>query len=138
MSKFTFCLLSVLVAACSAFAPNSPLNVATRQATSASSPFALNAVEDYDSETYWEDEYPPSKVLGPIMSQMPSGMLGALSIMFFSMLVLSISGSAALQQEPGAFENGSWVKWYYVLGSFGGPLAWGTHVAAWIQRKNGM
>mmetsp|Transcript_3992 Transcript_3992/g.9625 ORF Transcript_3992/g.9625 Transcript_3992/m.9625 type:complete len:139 (+) Transcript_3992:663-1079(+) len=138
MSKFTFCLLSVLVAACSAFAPNSPLNTATRQATATSSPFALNAVEDYDSETYWEDEYPPSKVLGPIMSKMPSGMLGALSIMFLSMLVLSISGSAALQQEPGAFENGSWVKWYYVLGSFGGPLAWGTHVAAWIQRKNGM
>jgi len=103
-----------------------------------SSPFALNAVEDYDSETYWEGEYPPSKVLGPIMSKMPSGMLGALSVMFATMLVLSISGSAALQQEPGAFENGSWVKWYYVLGSFGGPLAWGTHVAAWIQRKNGM
>jgi len=136
MSKFTFCLLSVLVAACSAFTTTSPL--ATRQQSLTASPFALNAVEDYDSETYWEDEYPPSKVLGPIMSKMPSGMLGALSLVFLSALVVSISGSAALQQEPGAFENGSWVKWYYVLGSFGGPLAWGTHVAAWIQRKNGM
>ena len=142
MSKFSFVILSIVVAACSAFAPIATVNsVVTREqtfATTTSSPFALNAVEDYDSETYWEGEYPPSKVLGPIMSKMPSGMLGALSLVFLGALVASISGSAALQTEPGAFENGSWVKWYYVLGSFGGPLAWGTHVAAWIQRKNGM
>jgi hypothetical protein len=143
MSKFSFVILSIVVAACSAFAPIASVNsVVTREQTFAttSTPFftALNAVEDYDSETYWEGEYPPSKVLGPIMSKMPSGMLGALSLVFLGALVASISGSAALQTEPGAFENGSWVKWYYVLGSFGGPLAWGTHVAAWIQRKNGM
>jgi len=141
MSRFSFVLLSVLVAACSAFAPSSHLSTVTREQTSfsTSDPFQLNAVEDYpDSETYWEDEYPPSKVLGPIMSKMPSGLLGALSIVFLAMLGASISGSAALQQEPGAMSNGSWVKWYYILGSFGGPLAWGTHVAAWIQRKNGM
>jgi hypothetical protein len=140
MSKFSFVILSLVVAACSAFAPIATVNSVTREQTFAttSSPFALNAVEDYDSETYWEGEYPPSKVLGPIMSKMPSGMLGALSLVFAGALVVSISGSAALQTEPGAFENGSWVKWYYVLGSFGGPLAWGTHVAAWIQRKNGM
>mmetsp|Transcript_7353 Transcript_7353/g.17948 ORF Transcript_7353/g.17948 Transcript_7353/m.17948 type:complete len:141 (-) Transcript_7353:1297-1719(-) len=140
MSKLSFVLLSVVVAACSAFAPSSHLSTASQQQQqqTVSSPFALNAVEDYDSETYWEDEYPPSKVLGPIMSKMPSGMLGALSIVFLAMLGASISGSAALQQEPGAMANGSWVRWYYVLGSFGGPLAWGTHVAAWIQRKNGM
>lgn len=139
--SFSFVLLSVLVAACSAFAPSSPMTTAAiREKTSSitSDPFALHAVEDYDSETYWEGEYPPSKVLGPIMSKMPSGMLGALSIVFLTALVASIGGSAALQQEPGAFENGSWVKWYYVLGSFGGPLAWGTHVASWIQRKNGL
>ena len=141
MSKFSFVILSIVVAACSAFAPIATVNSATREQTFATTtPFftALNAVEDYDSETYWEGEYPPSKVLGPIMSKMPSGMLGALSLVFLGALVASISGSAALQTEPGAFENGSWVKWYYVLGSFGGPLAWGTHVAAWIQRKNGM
>jgi len=138
MSKFSFVLLSILVAACSAFAPSSSLASVTKEQTFTSSPFALNAVEDYDSETYWEDEYPPSKVLGPIMSKMPSGMLGALSLVFLASLVVSISGSAALQQEPGAMNTGSWVKWYYILGSFGGPLAWGTHVAAWIQRKNGM
>ena len=142
MSKFSFVILSIVVAACSAFAPIATVNSVTREQTFATTttPFftALNAVEDYDSETYWEGEYPPSKVLGPIMSKMPSGMLGALSLVFLGALVASISGSAALQTEPGAFENGSWVKWYYVLGSFGGPLALGTHVAAWIQRKNGM
>lgn len=145
MSKFSFLLLAVAIAACQAFAPTSPLaSVMTTLETNTFTPApvptltALQAVEDYDSETYWEGEYPPSKVLGPIMSKMPSGMLGALSLMFATSLVLSIAGSAALQQQPGAFENGSWVKWYYVLGSFGGPLAWGTHVAAWIQRKNGM
>jgi hypothetical protein len=144
MSKFSFVILSLVVAACSAFAPIATVTreqtfATTTSSSSFTSPsFALNAVEDYDSETYWEGEYPPSKVLGPIMSKMPSGMLGALSLMFAGMLVVSISGSAALQTEPGAFENGSWVKWYYVLGSFGGPLAWGTHVASWIQRKNGM
>ena len=141
MSRFSFVLLSFLVAACSAFAPSANLASVAKEQQSfgSSSPFALHAVEDYpESETYWEDEYPPSKVLGPIMSKMPSGLLGALSLVFLASLVVSVSGSAALQQEPGAFENGSWVKWYYVLGSFGGPLAWGTHVAAWIQRKNGM
>ena len=138
MSRFSFVLLSVLVAACSAFAPTPMASLSQQQTLSSASNFALNAVEDYDSETYWEDEYPPSKVLGPIMSKMPSGMLGALSLVFLTSLVVSISGSAALQQEPGAMQDGSWVKWYYVLGSFGGPLAWGTHVAAWIQRKNGM
>merc|ERR1719273_476704 len=87
----------------------------------------------------WEgEEYPPSKVLGPIMSKMPSGLLGLISIFFAAACAYSIGQSAALQQEPGAIASGSWVKWYYVLGSFGGPLAWGTHVASWIQRKNGM
>jgi len=155
MSKFSFLILAVLVATCSAFAPiasqltNNVVAVDSTQEKTASfsptDPFALNGArmdykeEEYpDSDYFWEGEYPPSKVLGPIMSKMPSGMLGALSIMFLGALVVSISGSAALQTEPGAFENGSWVKWYYVLGSFGGPLAWGTHVAAWIQRKNGM
>jgi hypothetical protein len=88
--------------------------------------------------TYWEGEYPPSVVLGPIMSKMPSGMLGLLSLVFLSTCAYSIFQSQLLVQEPGALENGAWVKWYYVLGSFGGPLAWGTHVASWIQRKNGM
>lgn len=91
-----------------------------------------------DDSMYWEAEYPPSKVLGPIMSKMPSGTLGMLSLVFLTICVMSCVDSAALQREAGAIESGEWVKWYNVLGGFGGPLAWGTHVAAWIQRKNGM
>ena len=133
MSKLSFVVLSLIVAACSAFSPLAQVRtVATPMATT--SPFVLNMAED----TYWEAEYPPSKVLGPIMSKMPSGMLGMLSLVFLGLCAYSCGQSFVLQQEPGAIASGSWVKWYYVLGSFGGPLAWGTHVAAWIQRKNGM
>jgi hypothetical protein len=134
MAKLSFVVLSLIVAACSAFVPvsqvrSTPVAFAPKEAT-----FALNMAED----TYWEGEYPPSKVLGPLMSKMPSGMLGILSLVFLGACVSSCSGSFVGMQEPGAMESGSWVKWYFVLGSFGGPLAWGTHVAAWIQRKNGM
>jgi hypothetical protein len=72
------------------------------------------------------------------MSKMSSGLLGVLSLAFLGMCGYSLFQSSILQQEPGAMADGSWVKWYYILGSFGGPLAWGTHVASWIQRKNGM
>ena len=134
MAKLSFVILSLIVAACSAFTTPashalSPVSFAKTEDT-----FALNMAED----TYWEDEYPPSKVLGPLMSKMPSGMLGMVSLVFLGVTISSCMGSFELMQEPGAMENGSWVKWYYVLGSAMGPLAWGTHVAAWIQRKNGM
>ena len=135
MAKLSFVVLSLVVAAVSAFVPSS--NVARTPvafAPTKEASFALNMAEDM----YWEDEYPPSKVLGPLMSKMPSGMLGMISLVFLSVCVYSCGQSFALQQEPGTLASGSWVKWYYVLGSFGGPLAWGTHVAAWIQRKNGM
>ena len=135
MAKLSFVVCSLIVAACSAFAP---IAVQTRSATAFASknqaPLVLNMAED----TYWEGEYPPSKVLGPIMSKMPSGMLGVLSLVFLGVCASSCYQSGLLQQEPGAVATGAWVKWYYVVGGFGGPLAWGTHVAAWIQRKNGM
>ena len=132
MAKLSFVILSLAVAACSAFVqPTSPMRTPLKVAEQ--SPLVLNA-----EDTFWEGEYPPSKVLGPLMSKMPSGMLGMLSIMFLSICVYSCGQSFVLQQEPGALASGSWVKWYYILGGFGGPLAWGTHVAAWIQRKNGM
>ena len=135
MAKLSFVVLSLIVAACSAFVPvnqvrTSPIVFSPKTEAT----FALNMAED----TYWEDEYPPSKVLGPLMSKMPSGLLGMVSLVFLVTCVVSCHESFVLQQEPGALASGSWVKWYYVLGSFGGPLAWGTHVAAWIQRKNGM
>ena len=141
MSKLSFVVLSMMVAAISAFAPVSqvrsstinPIGFAPKDFQEQPS-VSLNMAED----TYWEDEYPPSKVLGPLMSKMPSGLLGMVSLVFLVTCVYSCTQSFVLQQEPGALASGSWVKWYYVLGSFGGPLAWGTHVAAWIQRKNGM
>ena len=140
MAKISFVVLSLIIAACSAFAPSSQVRSAASspiafvpKTTAETSSMALNA-----EDTYWEAEYPPSKVLGPLMSKMPSGMLGMVSLVFLGVCAYSCGQSFALQQEPGALASGSWVKWYYVLGSFGGPLAWGTHVAAWIQRKNGM
>ena len=86
----------------------------------------------------WEGEYPPSKVLGPIMSKMPSSTLAIVSMLSLGVCAYTCVQSGILLREPGAVEDGSWVKWYYIVGGFGGPLAWGTHVASWIQRKNGM
>lgn len=134
MSKLSMLLIALLVAATHAFAPISqvrpqPAFVAAKE----SNTFALNM-----ADSYWEGEYPPSSVLGPIMSKMPSGALGMISLVFLAACATSLAGSAELVREPGAFESGAWVKWYYVAGSFCGPLSWGTHVACWIQRKNGM
>jgi hypothetical protein len=123
-----------VVAAAQAFVPASHVRTPAAFVAKESSAFALNMAEDM----YWEGEYPPSKVLGPIMSKMPSGLLGILSLVFLSACAFSIFQTQILVQAPGAVESGDWVKWYYVAGSFGGPLAWGTHVACWIQRKNGM
>ena len=133
MAKLSFVVLSMVVAACAAF--TTPVAQTTRSAMPTKEAwFALNMAED----TYWEGEYPPSKVLGPLMSKMPSGMLGVISLVLLGITITSCASSGTLMQEPGAMANGSWVKPEYVLGSFMGPLAWGTHVAAWIQRKNGM
>ncbi|GMI16635.1 hypothetical protein TrLO_g6284 [Triparma laevis f. longispina] len=114
----------------------SPLSTFTPPATP--SPLILKMSETEFDDMTWEGEYPPSKVLGPIMSKMPSGLLGLLSALSLGLCVYSCAQSGVLQQEPGAMSSGSWVKWYYVLGGFGGPMAWGMHVASWIQRKNGM
>ena len=135
MAKLSFLILSVVLAVTTAFAPVAQVSTPTRAAFAPKyDSVALNMAEDM----YWEGEYPPSKVLGPIMSKMPSGLLGMLSIVFLSACAYSCYETSLLQSEPGAFENGSWVKWYYILGGLGGPAAWGTHVACWIQRKNGM
>jgi hypothetical protein len=136
MSKLSFVILAVFVTMTSAFMPATKLSYKTTAAfvPTVESSVALKMAEDM----YWEGEYPPSKVLGPIMSKMPSGVLGLLSLVFLTTCAVSCYETSLLQQEPGAVASGSWVKWYYVLGSFGGPLAWGTHVACWIQRKNGM
>mmetsp|Transcript_2319 Transcript_2319/g.1439 ORF Transcript_2319/g.1439 Transcript_2319/m.1439 type:complete len:137 (+) Transcript_2319:94-504(+) len=136
MAKLSILILAAIIAFSSAFAPNPTRSVTSPMVTSTQSlpKTTLAMAEDMT----WEGEYPPSKVLGPIMSKMPSGLLGLISLACLGACAFSIAQSQVLIQEPGALENGSWVKWYYVLGSFGGPLAWGTHVASWIQRKNGM
>mmetsp|Transcript_21570 Transcript_21570/g.30211 ORF Transcript_21570/g.30211 Transcript_21570/m.30211 type:complete len:143 (+) Transcript_21570:179-607(+) len=142
MTKISVVILAAIIGFASAFAPVSTVQTRSpavaftvkQEATFPSASTSLAMAEDMT----WEGEYPPSKVLGPIMSKMPSGLLGLISILFAGACAYSIAQSAVLQQEAGALQDGSWVKWYYVLGSFGGPLAWGTHVASWIQRKNGM
>ena len=138
-NKLTSLILLIALATASAFVPM--MAPSTKSAAFTASPSfaqqtsALSMAEDMT----WEgEEYPPSKVLGPIMSKMSSGQLGLISILFASACAYSIFQSSILEQEPGALASGSWVKWYYIAGSFGGPFAWGTHVASWIQRKNGM
>lgn len=133
MTKLSFFVVALIVAAAQAFAPASQVRTPAAFVTK-ESVFALNMAED----TTWEGEYPPSKVLGPIMSKMPSGLLGVASLVLLGTCAYTCAQSGILQQEPGAVATGSWVKWYYVVGGFAGPLAWGTHVAAWIQRKNGL
>lgn len=130
MSKLSLIILALYLAAVSAFAPMAP--------TRASFNKAVVPLQMESEDMYWEGEYPPSKVLGPIMSKMPSATLGMLSLVFLAACVYSVGATEVLVRQPGAVESGAWVKWYYVLGSFGGPFAWGTHVACWIQRKNGM
>jgi hypothetical protein len=133
MAKLSFLIIAVIFAAAQAFAPASvrtPVAFAAKE----TSVVSLNMAEDMS----WTGEYPPSQVRGPVMSKMPSGLLGVASIVSLSVCAYSCAQSGVLQHEEGALSTGSWVKWYYSVCGFGGPLAWGTHVAAWIQRKNGM
>jgi hypothetical protein len=122
MSKLSFVIVALVLAMAQAFVPASQVRTPAAFVAKESSAFALNMAED----TYWEGEYPPSKVLGPLMSKMPSGVLGVLSLVFLTACATSCYQSSLLQQEPNAIADGSWVKWYYVLAGFGGPLAWGV------------
>ena len=140
MAKFTLLLIAAVVAVSSAFVPAAQTATRVNQVSFApkieerTTSSSLVMAEDMT----WEGEYPPSKVLGPIMSKMPSGVLALISMFSLGVCIYSCVQSGLLLREPGAIENGSWVKWYYIVEGFGGPLAWGTHVASWIQRKNGM
>jgi hypothetical protein len=134
MSKLSFLIVALVLAVSQAFVAPAARFASPSTAFVTKESTALSMAED----TYWEGEYPPSKVLGPIMSKMPSSILGLVSLVFLTTCAYSCVQSGVLQQEPGAIASGAWVKWYYVLGSAMGPLAWGTHVACWIQRKNGM
>lgn len=131
MSKLSFLIVALYLAAVQAFVPASQVRPQPAFVAKEST-FAVNM-----ADTYWEGEYPPSSVLGPVMSKMPSGALGMISLVFLTACAYSCAQSGVLQQEAGAVASGAWVKWYYVLGGMCGPLSWGTHVACWIQRKNG-
>eukprot|EP00978_Attheya_sp_CCMP212_P037027 scaffold171944_cov39-Attheya_sp.AAC.2 len=140
MAKLSLLLLAVLVAAASAFAPASSSVTKVSAAPVAFVPMQLEmpVTQLSMAQASWEGEYPPSTVLGPILSKMPSGLLGILSIIALASCGYSVHESNVLQQVPGALNDGSWVKWYFVAMGFGGPISWGLHVASWIQRKNGM
>lgn len=138
MAKLSLIILAAIVAISTAFAPAAQKTTLTQRTfapkVEVPHPTTLFMAEDMT----WEGEYPPSKVLGPIMSKMPSGLLAIISMASLGVCIYSCVQTGVLLREPGAIENGSWVKWYYVVEGLGGPLAWGTHVASWIQRKNGM
>mmetsp|Transcript_9087 Transcript_9087/g.20540 ORF Transcript_9087/g.20540 Transcript_9087/m.20540 type:complete len:140 (+) Transcript_9087:394-813(+) len=139
MAKFTLFLLAAIVAISTAFAPAAQTVTRVNKVA-----FAPKIAEQssttalFAEDMTWEGEYPPSKVLGPIMSKAPSGVLAVVSMVSLGVCVYSCVQSGLLIREPGATDNGSWVRWYYIVMGMGGPLAWGTHVASWIQRKNGM
>lgn len=140
MAKFTLVLLAAIVTISSAFVPTGHTATIQRTAStpSLSNKFTTSTPLFMAEDMTWEGEYPPSKVLGPIMSKMPSGVLAIISMASLGICIYSCVQSGVLLREPGAVESGQWVKWYYIVEGFGGPLAWGTHVASWIQRKNGM
>ena len=79
MAKFTLILLAAIVAISSAFAPVAQqarinqVSVAPKMEESSTSLFMAE-------DMTWEGEYPPSKVLGPIMSKMGSGTLAIVSM----------------------------------------------------------
>jgi hypothetical protein len=134
MSKLTFLLVALMVAVSQAFVPVAQVRSAPAFVGKDSTFSTALSAED----TYWEAEYPPSKVLGPIMSKMPSSVLGVLSLALLSLCAVSLFSSAELAKGPDAVATGTWVHWDLVLSGLAGPLSWGTHVACWIQRKNGM
>ena len=79
-------------------------------------------------DTYWESKAPPSSVLGPFLSKQSSGSLAAMSLMFLGIGCYSIvTNDAGLPNVNPAF----------VLGANLTPIAWGLHVASWVQKENG-
>mmetsp|Transcript_6598 Transcript_6598/g.9607 ORF Transcript_6598/g.9607 Transcript_6598/m.9607 type:complete len:140 (+) Transcript_6598:37-456(+) len=139
MARLSILLLAAIVAVSSAFVPATNTAVrATHQVAFAPKISEQSSTTLFAEDMTWEGEYPPSKVLGPIMSKMPSSTLAIISMVSLGVCAYSCVQSGLLLREPGAVEDGSWVKWYYIVEGLGGPLAWGTHVASWIQRKNGM
>ena len=92
--KQTLFALLLLLATASSFSPTAFTTRSTlafpRTSTCTAQPiqptFLRMSDVEYEDMT-WEGEYPPSKVLGPIMSKMPSGLLGLLSALSLGVCV---------------------------------------------------
>mmetsp|Transcript_41822 Transcript_41822/g.82264 ORF Transcript_41822/g.82264 Transcript_41822/m.82264 type:complete len:116 (-) Transcript_41822:250-597(-) len=82
-----------------------------------------------EDSTYWEGGAPPSKVLGPFLSKQSSSTLGVASLLF-----LAIGCYSCVTND---IFNLPVVKPELVLGANLTPIAWGLHVASWIQKQNG-
>ena len=80
--------------------------------------------------TYWED-YPPSEVIGTFKGASSSG-LGVASL-----LALGLGAFCLSQNNIASPVSLSDVNPFYIVGTGGLPIAWGLHVASWIQKKNG-
>ena len=80
MAKYTLFLLAAIVALSQAFVPASQ-TARVNQVSAAPRIETQSSTQLFAEDMTWEGEYPPSKVLGPIMSKAPSGTLAILSMM---------------------------------------------------------
>jgi len=95
------------------------------------------AEESKNAETMaWTGKYPPSRVLGPIMGQMSSGVLSLLSLTFFFGAAMAGKALYDLPGPWGTAENDKLIP-LFLLGLQLFPISWGVHVAAWVQKSNG-
>ena len=88
--------------------------------------FAAPVLAGKDS-TYWETKAPPSSVLGPTLSKMSSGSLGVASI-------FALAGAGYAAGAAGLYQVDVSVA---IVNAGLAPVAWGLHVASWIQKENG-
>mmetsp|Transcript_7667 Transcript_7667/g.10004 ORF Transcript_7667/g.10004 Transcript_7667/m.10004 type:complete len:134 (+) Transcript_7667:87-488(+) len=131
--KFTGLLVLCIIGLAAAFQAPMQGAAVTSKFNSAVQPRSFNTASLKMAEDMsWEGDYPPSKVLGPVLSKMPSGILGPLSLVMFA-----AGGYCVHESNIFNILNAETVKPLYVLGSLLTPISWGTHVACWIQQKNG-
>jgi len=81
MAKYTLFLLAAIVALSQAFVPASQTARVNQVSAAAPRIETQSTTQLFAEDMTWEGEYPPSKVLGPIMSKAPSGTLAILSMM---------------------------------------------------------
>jgi len=127
--RFFAVLLMCILAVAAAFQAPSSLHAV--KSVPAKSPFAQTGALKMAEDFSWSGDFPPSKVLGPVGSKMPSFILGPLSLIFF------VTGTWACHQSNILTIPDDTLNVPYFLASWLVPISWGTHVAAWIQKKNG-